>query len=271
LNANLLFPKIESDVSIPEQLQQMKSYLFQFREQIELLLMNIDSDNISGKFKDDFSELVGSKIMNGKEMSQIIQSAGAIRLQVEELGGSVASLELTTSGIYQQINDPDSGVLARLAVDESGISASVKKGTNYSGVSISSTGISISSTGSVSVNADVIVNGTITASKFQKSGTGYSILGDCDLGDITVNNIVTLGSSCTANFFTTEVTYLNASRNITATQNISCGGSMTVGSTLSAGRVETLQLELNGEDVGIYTVPDGLGNRVAVLGVGYIS
>jgi len=180
LNANLLFPKIESDVSIPEQLQQMKSYLFQFREQIELLLMNIDSDNISEKFKDDFSELVGSKIMNGKEMSQIIQSAGQIKLQVEELGGSVASLTLTTNGIYNQINDPENGILTELSILSGQISASVKFGVDYSGFNISASKLHLFTTGALQIDAgnfqvdtdgNVTIVGDITANRGTFNGT----------------------------------------------------------------------------------------------------
>ncbi len=174
MNPILISPKIESDKSTAEQLQQMRSYLFQFKEQMELLLMNIDSDNMSEKFKDDFSQIVGNKIMNGKEMSQILQSAGAIKLQVEELGGNVASLSVTTTGIYNQIYDPDVGILSELSVLGDSIAAAVKFGVNYTGFKMTPTSFAIKSTGTFTVdsqnfiidsNGDVTVKGHIEATE----------------------------------------------------------------------------------------------------------
>ena len=151
MNPILINPKIESDKSTGEQLQQMKSYLYQFKEQIELLLMNIDTDNVSAKFKEDITDFVGNKIMNGKEMSEIMQSAGMIKLSVADLESSVAAVTITANGVYAQVNGAN-GILSRLDVDENGIAASVKKGTQYSGITLSGSGVQINSTGTFTVD-----------------------------------------------------------------------------------------------------------------------
>jgi len=151
VNPILINPKIESDKSTGEQLQQMKSYLYQFKEQIELLLMNIDTDNVSAKFKEDITDFVGNKIMNGKEMSEIMQSAGMIKLSVADLESSVAAVTITANGVYAQVNGAN-GILSRLDVDENGIAASVKKGTQYSGITLSGSGVQINSTGTFTVD-----------------------------------------------------------------------------------------------------------------------
>lgn len=103
MNPILLNPKIDSSASTTEQLGQMKSYLRQFKEQIELILMNIDSDNMSEKFQDEVYEGLSKKIMGDKSISEIAQTAGMIKMSVKDLEGSVASLTLTTSGIQTQV------------------------------------------------------------------------------------------------------------------------------------------------------------------------
>lgn len=149
MNPILINPKIESDKSTAEQLQQMKSYLFQFKEQIELLLMNIDSDNMSEEYKQEMSR----KFADSKSMSEILQSAGAIKLQVEELGGTVSALTVTTNGIYNQINDPEDGILTELSLISGEISAAVKFGVDYTGFKITSTKFAIKSTGTFTVDS----------------------------------------------------------------------------------------------------------------------
>lgn len=105
MNPILLNPKIDSSASTTEQLGQMKSYLRQFKEQIELILMNIDSDNMSEKFQDEVYEGMSKKIMGDKTISEIAQTAGMIKMSVKDLQGSVASLTLTTSGIQTQVTN----------------------------------------------------------------------------------------------------------------------------------------------------------------------
>lgn len=105
MNPILINPKIDSSASTTEQLGQMKSYLRQFKEQIELILMNIDSDNMSEKFQDEVYEGMSKKIMGDKTISEIAQTAGMIKMSVKDLEGSVASLTLTTSGIQTQVTN----------------------------------------------------------------------------------------------------------------------------------------------------------------------
>lgn len=147
MNPILLSPKIESDKSPAEQLQQMKSYLFQFKEQIELLLMNIDSDNMSEEYKQEMSR----KFADSKSMSEILQTAGMIKMSVKDVSDTVASLSVTVGGIYAEVHGAN-GILARLDIDESGISQSVKKGTQYSGIKLSASGVKISATGTFEVD-----------------------------------------------------------------------------------------------------------------------
>lgn len=105
MNPILLNPKIDSSASTTEQLGQMKSYLRQFKEQIELILMNIDSDNMSEKFQDEVYEGMSKKIMGDKTISEIAQTAGMIKMSVKDLQGSMSSLTLTVNGIQSEVYD----------------------------------------------------------------------------------------------------------------------------------------------------------------------
>lgn len=188
MNSILLSPKIESDKSVPEQLQQMKSYLFQFKEQMELLLMNIDSDNVSEKFKDDFSKIVGSRIMNGKEMSEIIQTAGMIKMSVKDVSKTVSSLSVTVGGIYAEVHGQN-GILSRLSVAENGISASVKKGIQYSGISLSAAGVQIDSSGNFTINtSNFTLNGSGDLWCRNGKFSGYVDATSGKIGDLLIDN-----------------------------------------------------------------------------------
>lgn len=204
MNPILISPQITSDKPIAEQLQQMKSYLFRFKEEVELLLSNIDSDNLSEKFEDDFSKIVGSKIMGSNEMSQIIQSAGRIKLSVEALDSSVASLTLTTNGIYNQINDPDNGILTELSIVSGQVAAAVKFGVNYSGFNISSNKIHLFTTGALQIDSgnfqvdtdgNVTIVGNITANSGTFNGTINASGGSIGTLGINAYGLTCLGKS----------------------------------------------------------------------------
>ena len=105
MNPILLNPKIDSSASTTEQLAQMKSYLRQFKEQVELILMNIDSDNMSEKFQDEVYEGLSKKIMGNKSISEIAQTAGMLRMSVKDLEGSMSSLTITVNGIQSEVYD----------------------------------------------------------------------------------------------------------------------------------------------------------------------
>lgn len=147
MNPILLNPKIENDKSTTEQLQQMRSYLFQFKEQIELILSNIDSDNVSKNYEDALYGEFSRKFGDSESMSQIIQTQSLIKLEVKE---------------------------------------AVKMGDDkYSSFAITANGIKIKSTGTFTVDSgnfsinsdgDVHVNGNINA--LSGSIGGYKIESD---------------------------------------------------------------------------------------------
>lgn len=105
MNPILINPKIDSSASTTEQLGQMKSYLRQFKEEIELILMNIDGDNLSEKFEDNLFEGFSKRMKDSKTMSEITQTAGMIKMAVKDLEGSMASLTLTVNGIESEVYD----------------------------------------------------------------------------------------------------------------------------------------------------------------------
>ncbi len=128
MNPILISPKIESDQPVSEQLRQMKSYLFQFKEEVEFLLMNVDSDNISEAYKEEMSR----RFADANSVSEILQTAGMIKLQVEGLDTSVSSLLVDVNGIKGEVYDSQGhSVISQMAgeialkVDTSNYTASV--------------------------------------------------------------------------------------------------------------------------------------------------
>ena len=161
MNPILLNPKINSDASTAEQLRQMKSYLYQFKEEVELILMNIDSDNLSEKCTTDLYESFSKKLSNSKTMTEILQTAGAIKMSVKDLDGKYSQLSMTVGQIQSTVYDGQgnsritqnanaisaevsraTGVESALRLDVNGISASyISKDGTYNGVKIDSNGI----------------------------------------------------------------------------------------------------------------------------------
>lgn len=123
MNPILISPHIDGETT-GEQLRQMKSYLYQFKEQIEMILSNIDTDNLNKNFLDKVNEIEKSSTMKaGNDSSKITQLANEIKLEVERATAAEGVLRST------------------LSVQADEISAKVEKGVSYSGVTISSGGI----------------------------------------------------------------------------------------------------------------------------------
>lgn len=178
MNPILISPKIETDQPAGEQLRQMRSYLFQFKEQMEFLLMNIDGDNISEAYKNELS----TKFADATSMSEIMQTAGMIKMTVQDVENAMASLTLTVNSINLEVNAPGTGLAARLTVAETGVAASVKRGVAYSGFTISDNLVHIFSTGNLQIDAgnftidnqgNVSMKGRVSA---EKGSIGYMII-----------------------------------------------------------------------------------------------
>lgn len=105
MNPILSFPKIESDKSTAEQLAQMKSYLRQFKSEVELILSNIDADNVTQTFEADMFEGFSKRLAGTDTISQISQTTGLIKLSVKDLEESEASLIVTVDGIKAEVYD----------------------------------------------------------------------------------------------------------------------------------------------------------------------
>ncbi len=131
MNPILLSPKIESDKSVPEQLAQMKSYLHQFKEQVELILMNIDSDNITEKYEAEVFEGFSKRLAGTDTISQITQTAGLIKLSVKDLEDSEASLIVTVNGIMAEVYDGQGN--SRITQNANAISSEVTRATGAEG------------------------------------------------------------------------------------------------------------------------------------------
>lgn len=103
MNPILTGPKIDSDKPIAEQIQQIRSYLFRFKDELELILSCIDSDNVTEKFEEKMYDVFSRKFEGSDTMSQIIQTTSLIKMEVKgavQMGADkYSSFAITPEGI----------------------------------------------------------------------------------------------------------------------------------------------------------------------------
>lgn len=88
MNPMLINPKIDENSDVQTQLKQMRSYLFQFKEQVEMILSNVDKDNLSQSMNTDL-DLIRGGIRNYEVKmdgftSQIAQTAKMISAKLSD-------------------------------------------------------------------------------------------------------------------------------------------------------------------------------------------
>jgi hypothetical protein len=188
----------------------MKSYLRQFKEQIELILMNIDSDNMSEKFEDNLFEGFSKRMKDSKTMSEITQTAGMIKMAVKDLEGSMASLTLTVNGIESEVYDSQGN--SRITQTANAIVAEANRATgaegNLSGrIAVLPASVSISASadgktasfqltatkeggGSIVMSSDTITfTGLVSFTNLQTSGQTVINGGNISTGSISIGSL----------------------------------------------------------------------------------
>lgn len=244
MNPILLNPKVDSSASTTEQLAQMKSYLYQFKEQIELILMNIDSDNMTQGFEDEMFEGFSKRLKDSKAISEITQTAGMIRMSVKDLEGSMSSLTLTVNGIESEVydsqgrskitqlsnaivsevedrEDADSAISSRLEQTATGFTLSAINGSSSAKMRLT---VTKEGGGSFSVDSDNITfTGMVTFNDLSTTGGSTIING----GNITTGAI-TVGSLFSADLSNTSVSIggfeIDAHQIKTPQADVSSGG-----------------------------------------------
>lgn len=112
MNPILMNPKIDDTASVQIQLKQMKSYLFQFKEQVELLLQNIDKENLSGNLVEDLDTIRGGirqyEVKIDGFSSKIAQTANMV-------SAKLSSDDVDAEFIIGRLND--GSTYARISAD----------------------------------------------------------------------------------------------------------------------------------------------------------
>lgn len=115
-----------------------------------MILMNVDSENVSKRYEEDLYDLFSRKIETSHVLSEITQTANSIKMSVKTMEGSVSSLTIDVNGIKGEVYDEYGE--SRIEQLSDSVSLSVKRGVNYNGMKITSSGISCTGTGSFTVN-----------------------------------------------------------------------------------------------------------------------
>ena len=164
MNPMLINPKIESDKPIMEQLMQMKSYLRQFKDEVEMILSNIGTENLSQEISEEITEGLTKTVQNAEGISRLSQTATMIKAEVKDVSGSVSRLTLTVDGLVTEVIDPETGE-SRIAQNAALIQAEVTRATTAEGTlssRITQTADSISSEVTRATTAEGTLSSRIT-------------------------------------------------------------------------------------------------------------
>lgn len=114
MRQDLIKPFIENDAPIQKQFEQVKSYLYQFREQVEMMLQNIDVDNMAPQLAEPLDLLrSGSKTLsvsgNGSRVDiNILSDMIKTRvLESTEFGEIESSITQMSSEIALKVSSGD--------------------------------------------------------------------------------------------------------------------------------------------------------------------
>lgn len=110
MNPILISPKIDDDATVQMQLKQMKSYLFQFKEQMEMMLQNIDRENLSGTMVKDINTIRGGirqyEVKINDFSSKIAQTENMI-------SAKLSSDDVDAEFLLQRLNDGSTTALLK--------------------------------------------------------------------------------------------------------------------------------------------------------------
>lgn len=232
MNPILINPKIDSSASTAEQLGQMKSYLRQFKEEIELILMNIDGDNLSEKFEDNLFEGFSKRMKDSKTMSEITQTAGMIKMAVKDLEGSMASLTLTVNGIESEVYDSQGN--SRITQTANAIVSEVSRATGAESGLSSRIAQTASGFSLVATNDATNTKATLTLTVTKEGGSSVTVQSN----EIQFTGLVTFAS-------------LGAS-----------GTTQIDGSRITTGTIDAARIQANAISAGSIEVLDSSNNTL---------
>lgn len=271
MNPILSFPKIESDKSTAEQLAQMKSYLRQFKSEVELVLSNIDADNVTQTFEADMFEGFSKRLAGTDTISQISQTTGLIKLSVKDLEESEASLIVTVNGIKAEVYDGQGN--SRITQNANAISSEVTRATGAEG------GLS----SRITQTADAI-----TAEVTRATGAEGGLSGRIAVLPATVTISTTAGSDGRSATLTISSTPEGGGSVVTSADTItfnglvtftdlSTSGSTTInGANITTGTISADRIAANSLSVGKITGSItngswGIDFDTGTMSIGYLS
>lgn len=114
MRQDLIKPFIENDAPIQKQFEQVKSYLYQFREQVEMMLQNIDVDNMAPQLAEPLDLLRSGpksiKVQGGGSQVDINILSDMIKTRVlesTEFGEIESSITQMSSEIALKVSSGD--------------------------------------------------------------------------------------------------------------------------------------------------------------------
>jgi len=95
MSVELILPRIDG-VTTQQQLLQLKSCLFQMREQLQFALNNLSADNFSASGRADLSRAV---------LNEINEASPEQQTQYQELSALVVKTAHTVNSVYEEVSN----------------------------------------------------------------------------------------------------------------------------------------------------------------------
>lgn len=206
MNPMLINPKIDENSDVQTQLKQMRSYLFQFKEQVEMILSNVDKDNLSQSMNTDL-DLIRGGIRNYEVKmdgftSQIAQTAKMISAKLSD--GDVDA-----EFLIERLND--GSTYSRIKADRINVDGIFTANGSFT---VDSNGDLIFCGAGININTSSAkmdslklnyTNGSYTLGTYERPGhleANYNGLADFELDVNAMGSFLSMGDSCVALTYT---------------------------------------------------------------------
>lgn len=174
LSVDNAFPVLSREQSVDEKFQQVTSYLYMLRQQLQYSMANLDKENFNETGLAEIGGLITEPVyvqLKSAEgdIAALQVEAGALSSRMEDAEGNLSSLRQTVEGMELKVTNGESSSTIKLFAN--GASISSQRITFTGMVTFSD----LEGSGTTTINGDNITSGTITGcvlqSLLKKNGT----------------------------------------------------------------------------------------------------
>lgn len=182
------FPVLSREQSVDEKFQQVTSYLYMLRQQLQYSMANLDKENFNETGLAEIGGLITEPVyvqlknVEG-DVTALQVTAGALTSRMEDAEGNLSSLRQTVEGMELKVTNGESSSTIKLFAN--GASISSQRITFTGMVTFSD----LEGSGTTTINGDNITSGTITGCVFQSLLKGGVTSGEIRMCYLNSGNV----------------------------------------------------------------------------------